>query len=328
MPQLRQNFITREWVVIAPERAKRPDDFIEATSLKKKPAVEKCIFCVGEKVYKDREKGFETEEIYVVKNKFPAYVEDPTLCSTRSFRVEDDFYSIRPSVGGHDVVTVKDPNTSLPHFSQKIWVEMLEMFRKRYQYFDKICNAEYTMPIYNHGATAGASIEHPHAQIFISPVVPNVVQRELRHTKEYFDSYGECAFCKMLVHEKKEKIRLLAENGSFLAHHFFAARFPFEIWVLPKRHCSRFEEITKKEIEDLASICREIFGKLDKLLKDPPVNFFIHNAPNSVGKVPYYHWHLEIGPRLAKYGGYELGSGVIIDVMSPEEAAQYLKKVK
>ena len=119
---------------------------------------------------------------------------------------------------------------------------------------------------------------------------------------------------------------MLFENRGFIAFTVFAARFPFEIWVYPKRHNSRFENITATEINDLSKCLVDVFGKLDRTLNDPPLNFFIHSIPNTIVETDYYHWHLEIAPRLSKYGGYELGSGNIIDVVSPEEAAKFLKK--
>ena len=192
--------------------------------------------------------------------------------------------------------------------------------------FEKICNVEYVMPIYNHGPEAAASIEHPHAQIFSSAIVPNIVARELTHTAAYHSEHKKCAFCDMIEHEKMQNTRVLFENDHFIAFNFYAARFPFETWIIPKKHQSHITDLNEVTIADLTQICRDTFGRLNEVLNDPPLNFFIHSAPvDGHEDLPYYHWHMEIAPRLAMYGGFEMGSGVVIDIISPEQAADYLR---
>lgn len=325
MPQLRQNIVTGEWVVIAPERAKRPDDFISADTVRHQSRT-KCPFCKDKEEYKNRIKKYDTASTWLIPNKFPAFIGDPKNCSTRSYKVENDFYRARNSIGGHDVIVIKDHDTDIPRFSKKAWYDLFYTFKKRYKYYDEVEKNAYTMGIYNHGSSAGASIEHPHAQIFSSNIIPNIISREITHTQKYFDNNGECIFCKIIEHEKKEKVRVLYEDDAYIAFTVYAARFPFEIWIYPKEHRSRFEDIPNSDIQKLTSCLVNIFHKLDTTLNDPPLNFFIHSIPNTIEETAYYHWHIEIAPRLAKYGGYEMGSGNIIDVVSPEKAAEYLKK--
>lgn len=323
MPQLRQNIITGQWVVMAPERAKRPTDYVTADTVKYQSKTE-CNFCVDKNiVYKESIKKYETDSIYIVPNKYPAFVEDGDE-QVRSYKVENEYYRARPSTGGHDVVVVKDHDTELPHFTKKIWIDLLESFKKRYQYFDHEKNVAYTMPIYNHGREAGASIEHPHAQIFASNIIPNEIATEIHHTEKYYEHNGACVFCDIINHEKKFKERVIFENKDFIAFTFYAARFPFEIWVMPKIHQSRFEEEANSKFSHLADCLIDVFAKLNSTLNDPPVNFFIHNLPNTIVESDYYHWHLEIAPRITGYGGFEMGSGTIIDVFSPEIAAKFL----
>ncbi len=325
MPQLRQNIVTGEWVVIAPERAKRPDDFISADTVRHQSR-SKCPFCPDKGVYKKRIKKYDTKNTWLIPNKFPAFIKNPDECSERSYKVEDDFYRARNSIGGHDVIVIKDHDSDLPRFTKNIWYDLFHNFKRRYKYYNNDEKNAYTMGIYNHGSSAGASIEHPHAQIFSSNIIPSIISKEINNTQRYFENNGECVFCKIIEHEKKEKIRILYEDRSFIAFTVFAARFPFEIWVYPKTHRSRFEDISNGEIKKLAGCLVNVFGKIDRTLNDPPLNFFIHNLPNTIQATSYYHWHIEIAPRLAKYGGYELGSGNIIDVISPEQAAGYLNK--
>jgi UDPglucose--hexose-1-phosphate uridylyltransferase len=327
MPQLRQNIITGDWVVIAPERAKRPSDFITSATPSKGDKSD-CPFCVeNNTAYQKRLPGSENHTLYVLPNKYPAFIEDESNQSPRAYGVEDGFYHARPALGGHDVVVIKDHDLDLYDFEVKHWHELFWAFKKRYEYFrTNQSNSEaYVMPIYNQGPQAGASIEHPHAQIFTSSIVPNIVSREMAHTQRYYEHNGLCAFCEMIAHEKKEKIRIIAENRDFVAFTFFAARFPFETWILPKRHESCFEGSSRETLETLARFCKDVFAKIGGALKHPPLNFFIHSVPLMFEDSVWYHWHMEIGPRVSSYGGYELGSGVIIDVVSPEKAAMYLK---
>jgi len=328
VPQLRQNIITGEWVVFAPERAKRPTDYI-SVSAERTQKKEDCPFCIDSKKseYEKRIKEHDGPYTYVITNKYPAFVEDQSRCVAASYKVEDDFYKMRLSLGGHDVVVIKNHDLDLPDFSNAVWEDMFRAFKERYQYFKTLCNVEYVMPIYNHGPQAAASIEHPHAQIFASTIIPNIIFRELSHTANYYTDHHECAFCAMIDHERDQNVRTLFENEDFIAFNFYAARFPFEAWILPKRHMSQFVDLKPKEMENLSAICRQVFKRLDEVLNDPPVNFFLHSAPtDSMGRnLSYYHWHLEVAPRLSLYGGFELGSGVTIDIIAPEQAAEYLR---
>ncbi|MEK7184053.1 MAG: HIT domain-containing protein [Patescibacteria group bacterium] len=323
MPQLRQNFITGEWVVIAPERAKRPSEY-HISAEPPEDGNETCRFCIDGAEHEKQVADFETNEVYVLPNKYPAFLEDPTACSPRSFGVEDDFYTARPSTGGHDLVVVKDHSVSLPTFSEQIWTSLLEVTRKRIEYFYSVCNVVSAVPIYNHRRAAGASVKHPHAQIFAANVVPNMLTRELHHTERFYEQRGTCAFCDMVVHERKQGVRVLYDRDGFIAFTFYAARFPYEIWILPTQHQSNYERISSEQVRQLGQVMKEVVGRLNDLVRDPPLNYFIHTLPSTVQESASYHWHVEIAPRLATYGGFEMGSGMIIDVMSPEVAASSL----
>lgn len=328
MPQLRQNIITGDWVVIAPERAKRPTDYVTADTIKTQSKTD-CNFCLGRNAYKARIKEYDSEHCYLIGNKYPVFVENgDKQKSARSYKVEDDFYRARPATGGHDVVVVKEHDLDMPDFSKAIWVEMLNIFKKRYSYFNNEKDVAYTMPIYNHGREAGATVEHPHAQIFASNIIPNIISTEIHHTEKYFEHNGVCAFCDLITHEKKFKIRVLFENKNVIAFTFYAARFPFEVWILPKVHQSRFENEKEGMLKSLADCLVAVFAKLKKALNDPPLNLFIHSIPNTLSETDYYHWHIEIAPRITGYGGFEMGSGTIIDVFSPEQAAKFLRGEK
>lgn len=327
MPQLRQNIITGEWVVFAPERAKRPSDYISEVR-EKKQSTEDCPFCIRSKKseYENRIKKFDTPSTYVLTNKYPAFIEDGNICTPKKTMIEGDFFAMKPALGGHDVVVVKNHDIDIYDFPNKTWDDLYATFQKRFKYFAKLCNVEYVMPIYNHGPQAAASIDHPHAQIFASAVVPNSVTRELTHTSNYYATRKHCAFCDLIEHEQDQNTRVVFENESFIAFSFYAAKNPFEIWILPKTHSSDFSTMTAPQRENLSKISRQVFSRLNNTLNDPPLNFYIHSEPvQTENELPYYHWHMEITPRLSLYGGYELGSGMVIDIITPEQAAEYLR---
>lgn len=326
MPQLRQNIVTGEWVIIAPERSKRPSDFIAAETIKTDTKIN-CPFCLtGASYQKERLINYENDHVYAFPNKFPAFVEDPKHCSNRSRLLEDGFYNVRPSTGGHDVLAVKDHETNLFDFTLPIWRDLFGMARRRYQYWRKDCNTEYSMMIYNQGVKAGASIHHPHAQIMASNIIPNHISKELLGAEAYFSNSGGCVFCDLLAHELAQKTRVIEENAHFVAFTFYAARFPFEVWVLPKNHRAHFEDEPDELIESLAVMMKKVIGRLGGILHKPPLNFFVHDLPTSVEQADYYHWHIEIAPRVSTYGGFELGSGTIIDIIAPEDAAEFLRE--
>ena len=324
MPQLRQNPITGHWVVVAPERAKRPTDFVQPVTETEK-SHEKCLFCVGGKVYQERLENFESDEVYVAPNKFPAFIENPVNASARSFEVENGFYRARPAVGGHDILIVKNPDHDLLSFTQPVWNDLLTTFQQRMIYYRDIVGAESSMPIYNHKLAGGASVDHPHAQLFASSVVPNQLAREVHNAYDHHMHNGSCIFCDLVEHEQKEKVRILAESDHFVAFTFYAARFPFEAWILPKKHADRFENSPADVITDLAKFLPSFLAKYRDKLNNPPMNFFIHSLSNSLDQADFFHWHMEIVTRLSNYGGFELGSGMVIDVVSPEHAADFLR---
>jgi UDPglucose--hexose-1-phosphate uridylyltransferase len=199
------------------------------------------------------------------------------------------------------------------------------MAQERYRYWQSHEMSQYPMLIYNNGRQAGESINHPHAQIMASKIVPVNIEKELHGSKKYFDVIHHCVFCDLIEQEKSHKVRIVEENDNFIAFTFYAARFPFEMWILPKKHSVHYIDQSTGELGNLSAIMQKVIARLGKTLKNPSTNFYIHDLPPSHGDVEHFHWHLEITPRITNYGGYELGSGIIIDVMSPEEAAEFLK---
>jgi len=322
MPKLRQNIVTGDWVVISPERSHRPEDYVTAAAPKRGIPAD-CPFCVANNnAYLTSIKDAETENVYVIQNKYPAFVKADSIISEG-----DQFYQDTKSIGAHEVIVVKKHDQEVYEDGVAIIEELLGVYKSRYLHYDQDPVVEYTMIIHNHGPEAGASIEHPHSQLFSSAIMPSYVQKELEGSKKYFDENKKCVFCRMVEVEKENGYRLVYENDEFIVFTFFASRFPFEMWVLPKKHHSNFEKISDESKKNLAEALHHAISKLNKALNFPPFNYWIHTTPHHQEEAgDYYHWHIEIAPRLSRFGGYEMGSGVVIDVVSPEVAAEFLKK--
>lgn len=323
MPKLRQNIITGDWVVISPERSKRPEDYVMAAAPKRGIPAD-CPFCLARHdAYRFSIKEAETANIYTIPNKYPAFVKD-----THSVIDEGSgFYEDLKSVGGHEVIIIKDHEQDIYEDGETVINELLGVYRQRYLFYEQDPLIEYTMMIHNHGPEAAASIEHPHSQLFASAITPPYIEKELAGSQKFYAKNQKCVFCEMTRIEKEAGRRIIYENDDFLVFTFFAARFPFEIWILPKAHAARFEKIDASLQKSLANALHQAIGKLNRALNFPPFNYWIHTLPHHADEADAsYHWHLEIAPRVSKFGGYEMGSGVVIDVVSPEVAAQFLQK--
>lgn len=324
MAKLRQNIVTGKWVVIAPERAKRPEDFVMAAA-PKRHLDGKCPFCLtnSESSYKFSIKNAETDNIYVIPNKYPAFNNTEEEVINES----DGLYFSTKSVGGHEVIILKDHQREIYEGGPEFLSELFGVYQNRLNFWKNDPVIEYAMPIHNLGPEAAASIEHPHSQFFASSIIPNLIEEELAGSKKFFLDKGKCVFCAMISEEKENSVRVVAENDDFIAFTFFAARFPFEIWVLPKKHTAFFESTSRGELENMGKVVYDCLSKLNASLQFPPLNWWIHTSPTKKDHLgDFYHWHMEIAPRISKFGGYEMGSGIVIDVVSPELAAQFLKK--
>lgn len=323
MPRLRRNPLTGDWVVIAPERSRRPSDYRPM-----QPPVarthEACSFCSNGQAAREALEPYTRSTTFVIPNKFPAFTEQwpvPTVPQTEDV----GFYHQRPAVGQHHVVVVRDAALALPDFPVDVWQDLLESFRTLIDHYSQLGSVVHALPMYNHGPAAGASIDHPHAQVVGSPIMPPHIGRELEASAEYAATYRECLLCALLEYERGQRLRVVAESADYVAITCYAARFPFELWVVPREHRDRYEQLSGAQLAALASFLPRVFHAYRRALHDPALNFFIHTLPLSLDRVDWYHWHLEVTPRLSPYGGYELGSGTIIDIVSPEQAAAYLR---
>jgi len=179
--------------------------------------------------------------------------------------------------------------------------------------------------MHNYGKEAGASIYHPHSQIFGISIIPPDVQSSLDGSRRYYHKEGKCVHCVMIEYELKDKSRLIFENEHFIAFCPFASRVNYEVRIFPKFHSPNFEKINENQEKQLAEIFRICLNKIYEKLNNPAYNFFIHTAPTTTEHIEHYHWHIEILPRISKWAGFEIGTGIEIITVAPEEAAKQLK---
>jgi UDPglucose--hexose-1-phosphate uridylyltransferase len=330
MPELRQNIITREWVIIATERARRPDEFIRPKkAVDPVPAFEPgCAFCPGNEsmsaVETYRVADRDGWQVRVVENKFPALSRE----GDRVRRI-DGVYRSMSGVGFHEVVVEHRRHDLSPAlYSVEDLSRILVAYKERYRQIRKDTRVEAIIIFKNHGESAGTSLAHPHSQIAATPIVPTQVRHRLDEAIRFFDETGECVFCTTLRRELADRIRIVASTDSFVAFIPFAALSPFHLWIFPVRHCSSFDEIEEYEITDLAVTLRTVLGKLYYGLNDPDYNFSIRSIPAREGEREYFHWYLTVIPRIVRTAGFEIGSGMYINTSLPEESARFLRGVQ
>lgn len=330
MAELRKDPVIGRWVIISTERKRRPSDFVieESNRVENKS----CPFCEGNEtmtppeILSYRRNGTAPNTpgwwIRVVPNKFPALRIEGEL-----ERKGKGIYDVMSGIGAHEVI-IETPLHIEEMFSleQKVVEEVIWACRERMIELMRDTRFRYVLIFRNKGKAAGASLSHSHSQLIATPVVPKRVEEEMEGSKKYFDSKGRCVFCDIMNQEMEIKQRLLWEDKNFMSFCPFASRFPYEMYVLPRRHNSDFKKIDQAEVKSLAWMLKRCIGALNKILPGVPYNYIVHTAPNNSGDLDYYHWHLEIMPRLTRIAGFEWGTGFYINYIPPEEAVGHLKE--
>lgn len=330
MPELRQNLATREWVIIATERAERPQTFAKEQKRilthQQHKHDQTCPFCLG-----NEELDLETArwpatnfwQVRSVYNKYPALHKDEKL--TSSFNQVERFIS---GVGHHEVV-VEHPhhNTTLALLKASEIEAVLDLFYTRGWAMRNDPRIKQLVYFKNHGQQAGASLRHSHSQIIGLPVVPTTIHRRLQEAQHYFVDTGACVYCTITQAEMQNPARIVTANDHFMASILYAAPTPFNIWIMPHRHRVNFLYTNEAERIDLAKILRDVLHRIYIALNDPDYNLIIRSAPVSEQDNSYFHWHLEVVPRLSQVAGFELGSGMHINPTLPEECATFLRNL-
>lgn len=337
MPELRKDPTNNHWVIISAERANRPTHNNWRTT---PAATAPCPFCPGNEdktppeILAFRPDGSKANvsgwTVRVVPNKFPALIMQSGLERRR-----EGAYELINGFGVHEVI-IETPEhvTNTAFLDEKQLANIFWVYRRRILDLKKDKRLRYIQIFKNQGVEAGATVEHAHSQLMALPMIPANVMAKLNGAKRYYRSKGRCVYCDMIRREMQGQARLVSESEHFLVICPFASRFPFETWILPKRHSLYFEYGSKQAYVDLARCFKMTLTRLNRLLNDPPLNYVIHSYPGSgsrrrAGKTSkdHYHWHIEITPRLTELGGFEQSSGFYINTVSPERSAATLREI-
>jgi UDPglucose--hexose-1-phosphate uridylyltransferase len=330
MPELRQNFFTKEWVIIATERAKRPEELATHRPVQLVPAfVESCPFCPGNErktppeVLRFPVNLAEPWAVRVIPNKFAALSSE--VQPTRSLQ------HLRRRINGfgfHEVI-IDGPDHSgyMALLPDAHVASILRVYKERYNTLSMDPRVNHITIFKNHGADAGASMAHPHSQLIATPVIPSQVRHRLFEALRHYDDAGECMFCHMVEREIEDQTRIVLKSEHFVAMEVFAAATPFATHFFPLRHTASFGDINPQEITDLGRVLRTLLGKIYVGLENPDLNFTIRSGPSEYAGARHFHWYVSVIPRLTRVAGFELGSGMFINTVLPEAAAEFLRNV-
>ncbi len=321
--ELRFDLVSKDWVVIATGRAKRPGAFAESKRQLFNQPESDCPFCHlpeatnGEKVLltyykKSPETATKPEaatkndwSVMVIPNKFPAFAKGDSL-NERAVGP----YSVMDGVGFHEIVVTRDHRRQMAEFSTEEVDEVLNIYQERYLELMNEKFVNYVSIFHNHGREAGATVSHPHSQIIAIPVTDPDLRSSLDGSKRFMETQGKCVHCAVLEWEREACSRVIYENEKFIVVTPFASRVSFETRIYPKEHKAYFERIKEDEKIHLADALRVALYKIFKGLNDPAYNFFLHTAPCDGKNYDHYHWHFEILPKTATWAGFELGTGI------------------
>jgi UDPglucose--hexose-1-phosphate uridylyltransferase len=341
MPELRKDPIIGRWVIIATERARRPDQF-SGQQPQEAPVEKPCHFC----------EGHESEtppEIYAIRPKqsrpnSPGWELRVVPSIAPFLGIEGDLdrrgkglYDLMNGIGAHEIIVETNKHIyNMADLSDEQILKVITCYIDRIKDLEKDERFKYVLVFKNHGWIAGGgTTRHSRSQLIATPVNPKRVKEELAGARFYYEYHERCVFCDLIKQELQSKDRVILDIDGFIAITPFAARFPFEIWILPKKHSCDFTSLDAQARLSLASIMKKVLSKLKKGLNDPPYNYILHTAPfRRKLKVGYwksidndYHWHIEIMPRLTRVAGFEWGTGFYICPLPPEDAAKFLREV-
>ena len=331
--ELRFDPLSRDWVIIATGRGKRPETFKKEKREKFVPPKKTCPFCHVEtqekptlifakgkklKTGKGLPKDWTTLSI---PNKYPALISSTTL----NEKSEGLFKRI-DGVGYHEVVVTRDHRKSMALFTTAEIKEIIDVYQERYLDLMNEPFVNYVSIFHNHGREAGASIFHPHSQIIATPVIDPDLNRAVLNSREFLKTNKKCIYCLMNEWDKEQRERIVFENKEFLVICPFVSKTAFEMIISPKSHLPYFERINQEEKKYLAEAFQVSLGKLYKALNDPPYNFYLHTSPCDGKNYNFYHWHFTILPKTQTWAGFELCTGIEISTIEPEKAAAYLRR--
>ncbi|OGZ46082.1 MAG: hypothetical protein A3J54_02545 [Candidatus Ryanbacteria bacterium RIFCSPHIGHO2_02_FULL_45_13b] len=329
--EMRKDAVSGEWILVAAGRAKRPHAFRlkreRPVSMKDCPFEEVRIngsdpllwYSHPESVKKD---VLENWFVQVITNKYPAVM--PHADRTCVVAGDDGPYERIDGVGYHEVIVTRPHDKSLGQMNVAEATLVFRAYRERFAILKKDPCIQYILIFHNHGHEAGASIDHPHSQLIALPIIPPDVQRSVHGSKKFYEAHAACIHCRMISWELEDRRRIVHENKDFVVIAPYASRISFELRMYPKIHDPHFDLLSEERLETAAEAVTTALGKLGSALEDPAYNFFIHTTPTS-NHMEHYHWHMEILPKTSVLAGLELGAGVDVTMVKPEDVLSLLR---
>ncbi|MFO0821081.1 MAG: hypothetical protein U1A77_24260 [Pirellulales bacterium] len=355
MVEIRKLPLSDGWILVPRDRTLRPHDF-------RLPAAERlptpCPFCAGREfetpsplaVYPDE--ASEPWRVRVVPNKFPAVEQlsnfshntpasrppldecaldanpHPALSASLNERNWVAQFAHSSGRGVHEVV-IESPRhaTRFRDLTVAEASDTVRAYRDRLRAHRCDTRLAYSLAFRNSGITGGASLEHAHSQIIATEWIPANLLTELRYSRTHHQRVGKCLFCEMLAEELCDGRRLVAQTDSFVAWCPFASRFAYEVWIAPRRHHGEFDGSSDEQLADFTEILRDVVGRVERLPGSPGYNFWIHTSPFALREPAFYHWHVELIPRVSYQAAFEWGCGDFINAVPPEDAARVLREV-
>lgn len=321
MNDIRIDPVSGEWALFADHRYDRPD----------MPPPEFCPFCPPGTGSYPAEIPRLAYDVVVFDNQFPSLVAAPSPPSVP----DDDLYRVLWRRGAAEVVVYSaDHEATLRHLSPAHLRHVLDVWCDRYLELGSRAEVEYVLIFENRRPSGGATIEHPHAQIYGYPAIPPRVRTELDACREHVDRTGRCLYCDIAAREGVEGVRVVSETAGFIAIVPFCARWPFEVHLLSRRHAYDMVGLTDPERSELAGLLAGVLTAYDNLFGAPlPYVMAVHQAPTDGQRwEAVSHLHVELMPtqrtadRHKVMAGSELGAGVFVSEMNPEEAARRLRR--
>ncbi len=327
MPQLRKDPVTNRWIIVNVENPKGAAE-LRVPPMERSSKV--CPFCPGNESMTPPEIAAYGRRgnrpgpdwlVRVIPNKFPALRIEETPDKTAI-----GIYDKMGGFGAHEVI-IETP--AHDHDLSELPVEHVELvlraYRDRCIDLKKDPRFKYVLIFKNYGASAGASLEHPHSQLIALPIVPSRVTGEVKGAARHSEYSDRCVYCDVLDQDAKPRKFTVEERGGFVSFAPFASRFPFETWIFPRAHRSSFDAIPDESLRPLAEILKSTLQRLRGALGEAPYNFMIHTLPPQGRDDGTYHWHIEIIPQLTQVAGFELGTGFYVNPTPPELAAKLLR---
>ncbi|MBI5023383.1 MAG: hypothetical protein HZC18_00060 [Candidatus Omnitrophica bacterium] len=351
MPEFRQDPVIGRWVIISVERARRPGNFIDPVNRRRRDDDQECDLCV-----KPDNPVYTLGDICVVRSR-----QSSSTPGQQTSSGQNGLYEVIKDAGIHEtVIEMPEHVSNMADLSVGRISKIVQTYVARFDEIEQNTRLTHALIYKNYGLSQFA--HHACSHIMAMPVASLEITEKLSGARQYFKDHKRCVYCDLVEREIRDKKRIVVETDDFLAVIPFAARFLFEIWIIPRKHHADFAQGIRGHEEDLAKILKIVLQKIKNGLDDTAYSWVIQTAPfrrqdassprpevprgegafgqrpgGSLREEPVgargkwrtidvdYHWHMELIPRLTRMAGFEKGSGFYICAIPPEEMAEYLR---